>query len=209
MSREDKIEHYTYLRDLVLSDDGTRDLVKEKLEVIDKMRHSQISKTPSLEPRFTPSYDIDIPPEKNIGNDFKERQNQRIENTIESYDKRIEKSIQENFELKGYQEQLEDMNNLNHKEIGILMENDGERKLLDYQKELEQEKIKQERTELKKDEFGKSEFSINHNDAVLDKDQKEIDNIYDRTLHTDLDDNTPDKDLEDIDKKLDPSDDFE
>lgn len=158
---------YEELRDLILVNKEIRDLVKERDKTIDALNQSKSSGYYTLEPSLTPKGDINLPKEKRMSKKFEQSQKDKILDTRQGYDKRIYELSQKHFEKEGYNDEidLKNLGGLNEKEIGILVEEDGVSKLIDYQKEkglptyLTDEKYEQVWKE-KRDDFSKNKQDI-------------------------------------------------
>ena len=146
MTREKRLEKLDHLRNLALSNNDTRAILKEKTEAIDKLTHNRPSNPNILKPTPKPEGDFELPKKGKGDKGFKDTYEEGIKNTRDDYDQKIYDSIEKNFENQGYDEYLMELKELDKKEVSILVgSNDGANRLLDYQDE------KQKQQELEKD----------------------------------------------------------
>lgn len=192
MTRENRLEKLDHLRNLALSNDDTRALFKEKTEVIDKLNHNRPGDSYSLEPSPKPEGDIELPKKEKENKSFKESYEDNIKKTRDDYDQKIYDNIEKDFETQGYDEHLEELKELDKTEVGILMENDGAEKLIQYQEEKQHELEK-----IEVDPEQSMKLSNEERDAIME-----------RGSLIDFEENGKDMDL-DTDKTPSPSDDFE
>lgn len=180
MTREEKFNKYSELRDLVLDNDDIAALSIERNETLDKLLHNQKSSYSEPIPNLTPKDDLNLPKEKQLSDDFKKSQKENIEQTQQDYDEQIYNSAKEHFEKEGYNDldDLKDVGGLDKTELGILLEENGVDKLIEYQKEQELEKPQKEQT--KNDlptqmDDKKSELIYGGNEIKQDKSDKQVD----------------------------------
>ncbi|WP_303316849.1 hypothetical protein Q4Q34_08575 [Flavivirga abyssicola] len=201
MTREDKHKQLEELRDLARINEKTRSLVEERNEVIDKLNHNRPSDTYILTPTPKPKGDFELPKKKKVNKNFKESYEDGIQKTRNDYDQKIYDSVKTYFQNEGYYEYLEEVEELNKTEVGILMEsNDGANKLIDYQKEKlkEQEKETSNKEPIQEIDVEKS----------IKLSNEERDKIIEHGTSIDFDENGKDIELG-RDKAPSPSDDFE
>ncbi|GAA3643588.1 hypothetical protein [Flavivirga jejuensis] len=211
MTRENKWEQLDDLRNVALGDSDTGNLVKEKREIIDKLNHNRPDRSYSLEPSPKPKGDIEIPKNKKEGKEGKDSYQDHINKTRDDYDQKIYETIKQNFESHEFDEYIEQLDELNKTEIGILMENDGANKLLDYQEEKQQEldKTNSDKEPIQEIDVEQSmKLSNEQRDEIIEHGSY-ID-LDDDSKNKDIDRNKTEKELSDFQKNSkDISDDFE
>ncbi|MEO1033385.1 MAG: hypothetical protein AAFX55_18500 [Bacteroidota bacterium] len=172
---------------------------------------SDINKTKSTsfykpEPRPKPKGDIDIPKMHSKTLKSKEQIDKEIEDSEAKFDKKIKKEmINESKRLDYEEETINQIEEMNSQELSVLAEK-GPEEYKNFQKTKDFENSKDTITI---DERPISQFKDNKQDMELNHSYQDIDDIYNRTEYIDFDEESLDKDLEDIDKTPDPSDDFE
>jgi hypothetical protein len=142
MTRQDKQEEYDTLRNIALSNQDVRELITQKEATLDKMVQSQQSVFYTPQPTFRPKGDLNLPKEHKLSDQLRSSQRERINQTRQDYDSHLKEKVLEYCKEKEFYD-IEKVEALSEKETGILLEENGVEKLLDYQKDQEKAQAKE------------------------------------------------------------------
>jgi hypothetical protein len=139
-----------------------------------------------LKPTPKPEGDFELPKKDKGDKSFKDSYEDGIKKTRNDYDHKIYDSIKKEFQNEGYDDYLEQLEELDKEEVGILVEsNDGANKLLDYQEEKEKGQDKVVKDDFRMDE--KDEKQFHHEPQLQSKNELEPDKKIEQNKEHEID----------------------
>lgn len=199
-----KREDLKLLRDTILIDFDIITLINEKEKTIDKLTHNQTSSHFELSPSLTPKDDLNLPKEKSLSKGLMDAQRNKIEQTRNDFDNKIEDKAIKSVVKNGDDWQLDMMTDLGRDNLFTLLENNGVDKVYDQLQE------KEKAIDLDKTETEQKDIEEPSTLEKMQLDEQEMDDLMqdDTSPYDDFETNGKDMDI-DVPEPPEPSGDYE